>query len=245
MSAQPLKILVIDCVERDTLPLGGVDGWFRAALGKCDPRVEVKTVRASTPDWEKEVAWADAVMISGSPRDAFADDEWTHGLMAKVARLLEKAKPVLGVCYGHQILGRVKGAKVDRCAGGWELGETQVETTPEGANSPLFQGLPKNLNVMQSHRDCVLEVPGQGVLLASSPHTRVQAARWAERVYGVQFHPEFTGEVIRGVWAERRDKWRDQVKFNLDQKLDQAKECPDGLAIFRNFLRIISSHEPR
>ena len=84
MESDKVKILVIDCVEKDTLPLGGVDGWFRAALRKCDPKVEVKTVRASTPDWEKEVAWADAVMISGSPRDAFADDEWTHALMAGI-----------------------------------------------------------------------------------------------------------------------------------------------------------------
>ena len=190
MSGQPFKILIIDCVEKDTLPLGGVDGWFRAALRKCDPEVEVKTVRASipdwekealplggvdgwfraalrkcdskvdvktvrasTPDWEKEVAWADAVMISGSPRDAFADDEWTHALMAKVARLLEKKKPVLGVCYGHQILGRVEGGKVGRCNEGWELGETKVEVTPEGLSSPLLEGLPKQMNVMQSHRD--------------------------------------------------------------------------------------------
>ena len=114
MAKEPLKILVVDCVEKETLPLGGVEGWFRAALKKCDPGVEVKTVRASAQDWEKEVAWADAVMISGSPRDAFADDEWTHALMAKVARLLEKKKPVLGVCYGHQILGRARGAKVER-----------------------------------------------------------------------------------------------------------------------------------
>ena len=182
MASQGLKILVVDCVEKDTLPLGGVDGWFRAALRKCDSKVEVKTVRASRPDWEKEVAWADAVMISGSPRDAFADDEWTHGLMSKVARLLEKKKPVLGVCYGHQILGRVKGGKVGRSEGGWELGETKVETTAEGEGSELFKGVPKEMKVMQSHRDCVLEVPGKGVLLASSPHTRVQAAEWAERV---------------------------------------------------------------
>ena len=211
MATQPVKILVVDCVEKEGLPLGGVDGWFRSALTQCDSTVEVKTVRASVPDWEKEVAWADAVMISGSPRDAFADDEWTHGLMAKVARLLEKKKPVLGICYGHQILGRVKGGKVERCKEGWELGETQVKVTPEGSASPLLEGLPKEMNVMQSHQDCVLNVPGQGVLLASSPHTRVQAARWAEQVYGVQFHPEFTGEVLRGIWTERRDKWRDQV----------------------------------
>jgi GMP synthase (glutamine-hydrolysing) len=198
-------------------------------------------VRASARDWEKEVAWADAVMISGSPRDAFADDEWTHALMAKVARLLEKKKPVLGVCYGHQILGRVKGGKVERCKEGWELGETKVKVTPEGANSPLLQGLSEQMNVMQSHQDCVLNVPGKGVLLASSPHTKVQAARWAEQAYGVQFHPEFTGEVLRGVWRERRDKWRDKVKFDLDRTLDQAKECPDGLAIFRNFLKMIGS----
>jgi len=241
MAKEPLKILVVDCVEKDTLPLGGVEGWFRAALKKCDPGVEVKTVRASARDWEKEVAWADAVMISGSPRDAFADDEWTHALMAKVARLLEKKKPVLGVCYGHQIMGRVEGGKVARCNEGWELGETKVEVTPEGASSPLLEGLPKQMNVMQSHRDCVLEVPGKGVLLASSPHTKVQAARWAEHAYGVQFHPEFTGEVLRGVWTQRRDKWRGQVAFDLDGTLDQAKECPDGLAIFRNFLKMIGS----
>lgn len=239
MERTSLRILIIDCVERDGLPLGGVDGWFRAALKKCDPQVEVKTVKASAPGWDREVEWADAVMISGSPRDAFADDEWTHGLMAKVARLLEKKKPVLGVCYGHQILGRVKGGTVARCQEGWELGETNVKVTPEGASSPLLQGLPEQMNVMQSHQDCVLNVPGQGVLLASSPHTRVQVARWAEQVYGVQFHPEFTGEVLRGIWTERREKWRDKVKFDLDRTLDQAKECPDGLAIFRNFLKMI------
>ena len=241
MESDQVKILVVDCVEKESLPLGGVEGWFRAALQKCDSKVEVKTVRASAPDWEKEVGWADAVMISGSPRDAFADDEWTHALMAKVARLLEKKKPVLGVCYGHQILGRVQGGKVERCEGGWELGETKIGLTPEGVHSHLLAGLPREMNVMQSHRDCVLEVPGKGVLLASSPHTKVQAAQWAERVYGVQFHPEFTGEVIRGVWAERREKWRDQAKFNLDEKLDQAKECPDGLVIFRNFLKVVRS----
>jgi GMP synthase (glutamine-hydrolysing) len=108
-------------------------------------------------------------------------------------------------------------------------------------SSPLLEGLPKQMNVMQSHRDCVLNVPDQGVLLASSPHTRVQAARWAEQAYGVQFHPEFTGEVLRGIWTERREKWRGKVKFDLDRTLDQAQECPDGLAIFRNFFKMIGS----
>ena len=243
MPEKPLKILVVDCVEKEGLPLGGVDGWFRAALKKCDSDVEVKTVKASIPGWDKETEWADAVMISGSPRDAFADDEWTHGLMAKVARLLKKKKPVLGVCYGHQILGRVSGAKVSRCERGWELGETKITTTTEGELSPLLKGLPKFINVKQSHRDCVLEVPGQGVLLAGSPHTQVQAAQWAEQAYGVQFHPEFTGEVLRGIWSERRDKWRGQVNFDLDQVLDQSKDCPDGLAIFRNFLKMTAHHE--
>ena len=68
--------------------------------------------------------------------------------MAKVARLLENKKPVLGVCYGHQILGRVKGGKVERCNDGWELGETKVEVTPEGMGSPLLEGLPRQMNVM-------------------------------------------------------------------------------------------------
>lgn len=236
-----MKVLVIDCVERDGLPLGGVEGWFRAALTKCDPGLDVRSVRASAPDWEREVGFADGVMISGSPRDAFTDDAWTHGLMNKVARLVENKKPVLGVCYGHQILGRVMGAKVGRCEGGWELGETEVTLTPEGKQSPLFFGVSSSIQVMQSHQDCVLHVPGQGVLLASSSHTRVQAALWSERAYGVQFHPEFTGEVLRGIWTERRDRWRGQVGFDLDQVLDQAKECPDGLAIFRNFLKMTAS----
>jgi GMP synthase-like glutamine amidotransferase len=55
-------------------------------------------------------------------------------------------------------------------------------------------------------------------------------------VFGVQFHPEFTGPILRQVWASRRDAWRGRTSFDLDAKLDAAEQCEDGLAVLRRFV---------
>lgn len=220
-------LLLLDCT-----PARSAGPWFRDAVAKCGrPGLRV----AVPEDGPGALEGATGLLISGSPRDAFADDRPAREAITFVEAAIARGLPVLGVCYGHQLLGRMAGARVDRNPRGWEVGECVVEAT--GEPSPL--GLEGGLRVLQSHRDSVFDVPAGCRLLARNDHSPVQAAQWGPRVFGVQFHPEFTGTILRDVWEKRRETWRGKTDFDLDAKLDRAEECEDGLAVLRAFLEIV------
>ena len=113
-----------------------------------------------------------------------------------------------------------------------------VELTPAGMDNPLFAGFDAEFVVMESHRDAVLTLPPRAELLAGNAHTQIQAFGVEDRMFGVQFHPEMSGEILRYVWAERRDRLRGEVSFDLDEALDTAEA--DASRIFHNFIAILS-----
>jgi len=220
------SVLVLDCT-----PLRIVRPWFRQALQKCG----AFHLRSAVPeDHLSLLDGIDSLIISGSPRDAFAADDWTHLAMKFCAEGISRGLPVLGICFGHQLLGRLHGAKVVRNPLGWEVGETRIEST--GEESPL--GISGRISVLESHRDHVIDLPSGCRILAGNDHTPVQAAHWADRVYSVQFHPEFTGNILRTLWKTRREEWRAGVDFDLDSKLDHAGDCKKGLAVLNRFLEM-------
>jgi len=219
-------ILLLDCT-----PLRIAGPWFRDALRKCG----VFDLLIATPEDDLSIMnGADSLIISGSPLDAFAEDELTHLAMNFSAEGIARGLPVLGVCYGHQLLGRLHGARVSRNPLGWEVGDTLINSTAE--ISPL--GLTHGMLVLESHQDYVTDPPSSCRVLASNDHTPVQAAQWGPLVYGVQFHPEFNGNILRNLWEDRRDQWRGITPFDLDAKLDNAGDCEKGLAVLRQFLEI-------
>jgi GMP synthase-like glutamine amidotransferase len=222
------KLVLLDCTGEGN----SAEPWFRAALAKCGQT----SLRTTIPEsGVGALEGATCLLISGSPRDAFADDETTLATLAVVESALTREIPVLGICYGHQLLGRIAGARVGRNPGGWEVGECIVEATDEKS----LLGLKGKSRVLQSHLDIVFEVPAGCRLLAQNEHSPVQAAEWGPGVFGVQFHPEFTGEILREVWTIRRDVWRGKTSFDLDAKLNTAGDCDDGLAVLRSFLHTV------
>jgi GMP synthase (glutamine-hydrolysing) len=126
-----------------------------------------------------------AVVLSGGPSSVYAEGaprigEW----------VLELGVPVLGICYGHQLLASMVGGRVERGVG--EYGRTEVEVVTEDR---LFEGWGSREVVWMSHSDYVAELPeGRAVVLARSAGTGYVAAfRLTDRpIYGVQFHPEVT-----------------------------------------------------
>jgi GMP synthase (glutamine-hydrolysing) len=98
----------------------------------------------------------------------------------------------------------------------------------------LFAGFDSKFGAIQSHRDAVLVLPPSATVLATNAHTPIQAFSVDERVFGVQFHPEMDGELLRHRWAERREKLRGQTGFDLDQALDSAEA--DASRVIRNFV---------
>lgn len=103
--------------------------------------------------------------------------------------------PYLGICLGGQLLAAALGARV--VSGRWEeLGTLYVSLTEAGKADSLFEGITEEFSTFQWHHDS-FDIPEGGVLLATSAACPHQAFRIGTCAWGVQFHPEVTGQIIR------------------------------------------------
>lgn len=237
------SIVIVDAVEwAPSYPVGhplrNVGEWFVRHLRDL-PGIGTRVVSATddvlSAVCERDVA---GVILSGSPRDAWAADPVNDRLGEMIRACERRRTPFLGVCYGHQLLGRVLGADVGREPAGLELGNSVVRLTEAGMKSELFAGLPCELEVLQSHQDAVRTLPAGAELLAVGNHTTVQAMRWGEWLWGVQFHPEQDPEILRFVWEPRRESWRSKCSFDLDERLAGLRPTPAATRVLHNFAKL-------
>ena len=236
-----MNTLLIDSVESpaDWPEEQVLEDWFGPLLESlADYRCGLSAVAASDPDCAVRALHADAVILTGSPRDAHSMEPAILQLCIALRLLTERDVPILGVCFGHQILARALGGTVGRNPCGWEVGNAQVTLTDAASCAPIFAGLPPKLDVLQSHQDAVLALPPAAIRLAGNAHTTNQAfqSRHGGRQFGVQFHPEFTPERLCRNWIERRELLRGTTGFDLDAALDQAQPTPAAATILQRFL---------
>lgn len=219
-------------------PLRNVTGWFAPHLQRSRD-VELRTASAESDLTLETEAGVDGVVISGSPRDAWAEDPINLSLCDLVKQCRRNGIPLLGVCYGHQVMARALGGVVARHPSGWELGSVPIRLTNEGRQSPIFYDLPGEFSALQSHADAVLQLPPDCGLLATGDHTQVQAFSCEESLFGVQFHPETNPDILRFLWGPRRDLWRENIGFDLDQRLDTVPAAPAAVKVLHNFIHHI------
>ena len=122
------------------------------------------------------------LILSGGPASVYAE-----GAYRMDPAILEMGIPVLGICYGHQLIADLAGGKVAN-TGSAEYGNTDLVVT---GDSVLLRDLPKEQQVWMSHQDQVTEAPDGFVAVATSDGARVAAMEDRDRgLFGVQFHPE-------------------------------------------------------
>ncbi len=126
---------------------------------------------------------ARALILSGGPASVYVDDAPQVD-----GGLFDLDIPVLGICYGMQLMAQELGGAVER-TGAAEFGRAELQVVGEG--SALFRGQPGEQVCWMSHRDSVTAAPTGATVVASSPSTPIAAFEDADRgTYGVQFHPE-------------------------------------------------------
>jgi GMP synthase (glutamine-hydrolysing) len=122
------------------------------------------------------------IILSGGPASVYAP-----GAPHLDRGLLDLGVPVLGICYGMQLLVHDLGGRVEQAEVG-EFGRSELTVTEPGV---LLAGMPKAQTCWMSHRDTVFEAPEGFTALASSTGSPVAAVEDAQRgIYGIQFHPE-------------------------------------------------------
>jgi len=156
-------------------------------IEKCTGQ-SVEKIDYKEPDLYSKVVESepDLVILTGS--SALLSKPRTRELFQPEMDLVRKAKfPILGICYGHQIIGSAFGAPMR------DLGQMlrRFEKVSIVRKHPLFDGLPSDLVVAESHRQELTRVPDEFHHLAQSTTSKVEAiVHQSKPVYGVQFHPE-------------------------------------------------------
>jgi GMP synthase (glutamine-hydrolysing) len=169
-------------------------------------RLAVRRVRThrgeSVP---KDAAGAAAVVILGGPMGVYEADRFPHlrDEIALAADALRRGVPILGVCLGAQILAAAVGARVYR-GPEQEIGWFPVTLTAEGRSDPILGILPAEGTMFHWHGDTFDPPPGSTLLASSRLYTQ-QAFHLSPRAWGVQFHPEITGEMVDDWAARARD----------------------------------------
>jgi GMP synthase (glutamine-hydrolysing) len=143
----------------------------------------------------------------------------------------------LGVCYGHQLLAHAMGGVVGDNPTGKAFGTVSIRLNPQGRQNPLFEGTPETFAANVCHSQRVLKLPTHATLLASSEMDPHHAFVIGTRAWGVQFHPEFGGEILRLYIQRFADDLNDQG-LNVDRLLADIRETPQSEALLRRFQRL-------
>ncbi|HVE87498.1 MAG TPA: glutamine amidotransferase [Myxococcales bacterium] len=240
---RPRNVLMLkpgEAAEPIRLEVGDYDRWFQGALGGGPYRFHV--VRPYLGEaLPRNVRDHDAVIVTGSPLSATAPTAWMKELAGYMVDAAERRVPVLGVCFGHQLLGMVMGVPVVKSPAGREIGTVEVALTEEGWRDPLFEGLPARFPIQTTHEDVVPVLPPGARLLAKNEAAAVQAMALGKYLRGVQFHPELSAEGVKSVIRSReaaidREGQARGEKHRARRLLDGVRPAPYGRQILENFL---------
>ncbi|MCL7417521.1 MAG: type 1 glutamine amidotransferase [Halalkalicoccus sp.] len=177
----------------------------------------------------------DAVIVSGSRASVYWNEPWIESLIDWVTGALDDGVPVLGVCFGHQLVVHALGGEV-RDMGECEIGYREIERV---GDSDLLAGLLDRFVAFETHSDEIATVPDGATVIAENEYA-VQAFR-ADRAFGVQFHPEYDRDMADRV-TRSKDLSDERIGCVLDGITDEnVAAAADAKSLFDNFLAYAAS----
>ncbi len=213
---------------------GDFDAMFLRALGLPDGDVQV--VRPFLGEDLPPIDDITGVLITGSPAMVTDREDWSERTADWLKRLIttRPGLPVLGVCYGHQLLAQTLGGRVDWNPNGPEYGVVEIAAAAGAAQDPLVSVIGEGGESYAAHYQSVMDLPPGAVALAANHRDPHQAVRYRTSVWGIQFHPEFTAAVMRGI-IEDNQATLARAGLDADRALSYVKDIPALSSILRQF----------
>jgi GMP synthase (glutamine-hydrolysing) len=211
---------------------GDFEDWIVKGLGRPDSEIQVFDAVSGTelPD----PGQIKGAVISGSHDNVTQNTDWSLRLEAWARNLIQHQVPLLGICYGHQIIAKAMGGVVDFHPVSIEIGTRDMELLDACDTDPLFKGVPNRFKAHVFHSQSVIQLPSDAFVLARNDFEPHQAFRIGKNAWGVQFHPEADAAVTRGyilhLEADIKASGQDP-----DLLVEQLEETPYAAALLKRF----------
>ncbi|MEM7669498.1 MAG: type 1 glutamine amidotransferase [Pseudomonadota bacterium] len=174
---------------------------------------------------------ADGWLITGSRHGAYDNLPWIATLETFLREAFAAHVPIVGICFGHQILAQALGGTVVKFDGGWSLGRQEYH----------IKGFDRPLEVIGFHQDQVIEAPEGAEIVGSSEFCRIAALAYGDRAWTLQPHPEFGSDFVADLFEQRRDLLPgdlvEEALKTLDGAYDDQTVAGKMAAVFRTGLR--------
>lgn len=218
--------------------LGDFDAWTAAGLEGMSVPIAVWDVElgAALPNPEQ----CAGVVITGSHAMVTDSLPWSVAIENWIPSLLNANIPLLGICYGHQLLARAAGGEVGYHPQGKEIGTVAVELLPVALQDPLFQTLPDQFRAHATHAQTVLGLPPGATRLAGNSFEPNHAFTLGGCAWGVQFHPEYSADIMRG-YIQAQASSLEKAGKDVAALLAGVAETPVAAAVLRNFATLVAT----
>lgn len=221
----------------DTYPqIKAVHGDFEDMIAACLPEgsPEIMVYDARVQQGFPPLSDFCGVIITGSHSMVTDEAPWSEGLLAFIREMYQTQIPVLGICYGHQLIAKAMGGQVDYRQQGIQAGTVSVALTEAAHEDPIFSQLPSTFSVNVGHSQAVMTPPQDASLLACNQQEPHGAIRIGKMMWGVQFHPEFTQAIMRQ-YIELSQEVMVSAGLDPAELMAQSEETPECSELIGRF----------
>jgi GMP synthase-like glutamine amidotransferase len=196
---------------------GDYTGLFQKLLK--DRGLSFRTYSVVDMEFPASVRECEGWLLTGSRHGAYEDHPFIKPLEDFIRKAYAEAVPMVGICFGHQIIAQALGGKVEKFQGGWSVGPTSYD----------FGGEEITLNAW--HQDQVVEKPAEARRIATAPFCENAALIYGDRAFTVQAHPEFDSAFLKSlIDARGRGRVPDALLDTAETRLAQARIDQPALA---------------
>ncbi|NVK42754.1 MAG: glutamine amidotransferase [Oceanospirillaceae bacterium] len=199
-----IGILAAGISPAELLPrYGSYADMFVALLGAAEPQLSFRIYEVRHNEFPAAASDCDGWIITGSACGVYDDLPWMSRLKALVLDIYNSDRPLVGICFGHQIVASAFGARVEKFEGGWGLGRQRYRIEDEHG---FVESERRDFSLNAIHQDQVLELPENARLFASSDFCPYAGLVYDDRIFTLQAHPEFRSDFEAELLELRRGK---------------------------------------
>ena len=216
---------------------GDFDDWIVRGLKLKLDRVCIVDITANhpLPDLDR----INGVVMSGAHPNLTDNPPRAEDVATWLPPLVQRNIPILGICFGHQLLAKALGGKVGNNPAGREFGTVDIRLNDFGRRDPLLGAMPNPFKAHVCHQQTVLELPASAKRLAFSGMDPNQAFVVGASAWGLQFHPEFDQDTTETYIRECHDQLAAEGQ-SPDDLLNTCCQTPYASSLLQRFAWICS-----
>ena len=210
-----IGLLICDTVNPEVAQAAG-QYWerFNNFFNNAESPINLIKYNIREGVWPKSPEECDGYLITGCVQSANDQDDWIIELVRFIRECYVGKVKMVGICFGHQIIAKAMGGRVELNPNGWGLGIKKQQVI---VKKKWMKPSQKQFNIIASHQEHVVEIPGNAELICTSEHCKVSVFEISDLFLGFQGHPE-NSSFTSGVSIDRRKDELPKDIFDLAKR---------------------------